>query len=83
MKHLMGLRTFIGVLVGILALVVGLKLVHPEHRKDVYVFFSGSLVGLIGALAAKSVGAKAVGDGEGLKQGLKNLMGPSKPGDPP
>lgn len=77
-----GWRTFVVTLVGILALVVGLKLVTGEHRKDVFVFFSGALVGLASAYAAKSVGTKAVA-GDGLKAGLENLLTASKPGDPP
>jgi hypothetical protein len=43
MKSLEGLRTFIVTLVSILTLIVGLKLVSPDHRKDVFVFFSGAL----------------------------------------
>lgn len=82
MKRLDGLRTFIVTLTGILTLVIGLKLVNPEHRKDVFVFFAGSLVGLAGAQVVKSVGTSAVG-GEGLKGGIENLMTNKKPGDSP
>ena len=81
MKKIEGWRTFSVVLVGITTLLIGLKLVKDEHRKDVYVFFSGGLVGLASAYAAKSVGAKAVG-GDGLGGGLTNLMTPKKPGEP-
>ena len=80
MKKIEGWRTFVVTLVGVLALVVGLKLVSPDHRKDCYVFFSGGLVGLASAYAAKSVGSTAVG-GEGLKGGLENLMTAKKPGE--
>jgi hypothetical protein len=82
MKKIEGWRTFTVTLIGILALVVGLKLTREEHRKDVFVFFSGALVGLASAYAAKSVGSKAVG-GEGLVGGWKNLVTASKPGEPP
>ena len=81
MKKIEGWRTFVVTLVGVLALVVGLKLVSPDHRKDVFVFFSGALVGLASAYAAKSVGSKAVG-GDGLAGGFKNLMTDSKPTPP-
>jgi hypothetical protein len=81
-KKIEGWRTFIVTLIGILALVVGLKLVTGEHRKDVFVFFSGALVGLASAYAAKSVGTAAV-SGDGLKGGIANLLTNKKPGDPP
>jgi hypothetical protein len=80
MKSLEGLRTFIVTLVSILTLIVGLKLVSPDHRKDVFVFFSGALVGLAGAAVVKSVGTSAV-NGEGLKGGMANLMTDKKPGE--
>ena len=82
MKKIEGWRTFSVVLAGIFMLVLGLWFVSPDHRKDVYVFFSGGLVGLASAYAAKSIGTKAVG-GDGLTGGFKNLMGTSKPGDAP
>ena len=81
MKKIEGWRTFIVALVGIFMLVLGLWFVSPDHRKDVYVFFSGGLVGLASAYAAKSVGSKAVGGG-GLKGGLDNLLTAKKPGEP-
>ncbi len=80
MKRIEGWRTFVVTLVGILALVVGLKLVSGDHRKDVFVFFSGALVGLASAYAAKSVGSKAV-SGDGLKGGIENLLTAKKPGE--
>ncbi len=82
MKRIEGWRTFIVTMVGIGVLFAGLWLVMPEHRKDVFVFFAGSLVGLAGAQVVKSVGTQAV-NGEGLKKGLENLMTPSKPGGTP
>lgn len=81
MKKIEGWRTFSVVILGILMLVLGLFFVKDEHRKDVYVFFSGGLVGLATAYAAKSVGTSAVG-GDGLAGGLKNLMTDKKPGEP-
>jgi hypothetical protein len=78
-----GLRTFLVTLVAILALVVGLKLLQADQRGAAFVFFATALVGLAGAQVVKSVGSKAVGEGEGITQGFKNLMGPSRPGDPP
>ena len=81
MKKIEGWRTFSVVLVGIAMLVLGLFLVSPDHRKDVYVFFSGGLVGLASAYAAKSVGTSAVG-GDGLKGGVANLLTDKKPGGP-
>ena len=81
MKKIEGWRTFIIILVAIGVLLVGLFFVKDDHRKDVFVFFSGALVGLASAYAAKSVGTKAV-SGEGLKGGLENLMTAKKPGDP-
>ena len=82
MKKIEGWRTFIVVLVSIGVLVLGLFFVSPDHRKDVFVFFSGGLVGLASTYVAKAIGVRAVG-GEGLKGGVANLMGPSKPGDTP
>jgi lysophospholipid acyltransferase (LPLAT)-like uncharacterized protein len=81
MKKIEGWRTFSVVLVGIAMLVLGLWFVHPEHRKDVFVFFSGGLVGLASAYVTKAIGIAAVG-GEGLKGGISNLMTPKKPGEP-
>ena len=81
MKKIEGWRTFTVVLVAIGMLVLGLFFVKDEHRKDVYVFFSGGLVGLASAYAAKSVGSKAV-EGAGLKGGLESLMTAKKPGEP-
>ena len=77
-----GLRTFIVTLIAILTLVIGMKLVSADKRADVFVFFATALVGLAGAAVVKSVGSAAV-NGDGLKQGMANLIGPSKPGDPP
>jgi hypothetical protein len=73
-----GYRTFVAGLVGILALVIGLKLVDVGQRHTAYVFFASGIVGIITALFAKSVGTAAVG-GEGLKGGVANLMTSSKP----
>ena len=81
MKKIEGWRTFIIILVAIGVLLVGLFFVKDDHRKDVFVFFSGARVGRASAYAAKSVGTKAV-SGEGLKGGLENLMTAKKPGDP-
>jgi hypothetical protein len=81
MKKIEGWRTFSVVLVAITTLLIGLKLVSPDHRKDVYVFFSGGLVGLATAYAAKAVGTKAV-QGDGLSGGFQNLMTAKKPGEP-
>jgi hypothetical protein len=80
-KKIDGWRTFVVVLVAIIMLVLGLFFVKDEHRKDVYVFFSGGLVGLASAYAAKSVGTAAVG-GAGLKGGFATLMTDKKPGEP-
>lgn len=81
MKKIEGWRTFIVTLVAVGVLVWGLYLVSPDHRKDVFVFFAGSLVGLAGAQVVKSVGSAAV-SGEGLKGGVANLMTNKKPGEP-
>lgn len=81
MKKIEGWRTFSVVLVAILMLVLGLFFVKEDQRKDVYVFFSGALVGLASAYAAKSVGTAAV-SGDGLKGGLANLLTAKKPGEP-
>lgn len=79
-----GLRTFIGVMVGIVALVVGLTLVDVTQRRDVFFAFAGAVVGALGVLGAKSVGSSAVA-GDGLSGGVRNLMTPAKPpgGDKP
>ena len=80
-QKLEGLRTWTVTLIAILTLIVGLKLVSTEHRKDVFVFFATALVGLAGAQAVKSIGSAAV-SGEGLKGGFANLMTDKKPGEP-
>ena len=82
MKKIEGWRTFIVILVAIAMLVLGLFFVKDDHRKDVFVFFSGALVGLASAYAAKSVGTAAV-SGTGLKGGIDSLLTSKKPGDPP
>ena len=81
MKKIEGWRTYSVVILGILMLVLGLWLVKDEHRKDVFTPFSWGLVGLALAYAGKSVGTTATG-GDGIVGGFKNLMTPSKPGDP-
>lgn len=84
-KELRGYRTLIATLVGVLALVVGMKLVHPEKRHEVFVFFSGGIVGLIGAIAAKSsVGTLAGGGGTaGAWKALTSSQKPGPPAPPP
>jgi hypothetical protein len=77
-----GYRTLLAGLVGMLCLVVGLKLLSVEQRGAAFVFFAGGIGSIVAALVVKSVGTSAVG-GEGVTQGWKNVMGPSKPGDPP
>lgn len=81
MKKIEGWRTFTVVLVGICMLLVGLFFVKDDHRKEVYSAFSWGLVGLASAYATKSIGTKAVG-GDGLVGGVKNLLTPTKPGEP-
>ena len=80
MKKIEGWRTFIVTNVSIVALLIGFGLVSKDHRRDAFMFFAGSLVGLAGAQVVKSVGTSAVG-GEGLKKGLENLVSTSTPGD--
>jgi hypothetical protein len=82
MKELRGYRTLIAGLIGMLCMVVGLKLVAMEHRGGAYVFFATGISAIVAGLVTKSIGTSAV-NGEGLKQGFKNLVGPSRPGDPP
>jgi hypothetical protein len=82
MKELRGYRTLIAGLIGMLCMVVGLKLVAAEHRGAAYVFFATGISAIVAGLVTKSIGTSAV-NGEGLKQGFKNLVGPSKPGDAP
>ena len=77
-----GYRTLIAGLIGMLCMVVGLKLVAQEHRGAAYVFFATGISAIVAGLVTKSVGTNAV-NGEGLKQGVANLMGPSKPGENP
>jgi vacuolar-type H+-ATPase subunit I/STV1 len=81
MKELRGYRTLIAGLIGMLCMVVGLKLVAAEHRGAAYVFFATGISAIVAGLVTKSVGTSAV-NGEGLKQGWKNLVGPSTPGEP-
>ncbi|MEY2669193.1 MAG: hypothetical protein RJA59_1831, partial [Pseudomonadota bacterium] len=52
-----------------------------EHRGGAYVFFATGISAIVAGLVTKSVGTSAV-NGEGLKQGWKNLVGPSVPGEP-
>jgi preprotein translocase subunit SecG len=80
MKHLMGLRTFIGCLVAIVALVVGLWLLKEDQRGGAYFAFGGSIVAALGVLGTKST-LTAAANGEGLTKAMKNIAGPSKPGD--
>lgn len=79
MKALYGWRTFIGTVLAMVFLVIGLVLLDRSQRHTAYVFFAGGIVGALGALAAKSVGTAAV-NGEGLKNGLANLLTDRKPG---
>jgi hypothetical protein len=81
MRELKGYRTLIAGLIAMLCLVVGLKLVASEHRGGAYVFFATGISAIVAGLVTKSVGTSAV-NGEGLKQGFKNLVGPSTPGNP-
>jgi hypothetical protein len=81
-QKLEGLRTWTVTLIAILTLLIGLKLLKEDQRAGAFVFFATALVGLAGAQVVKSVGSAAV-NGEGLKQGMANLVGPSKPTDPP
>jgi hypothetical protein len=81
-QKLEGLRTWTVTLIAILTLLIGLKLLKEDQRAGAFVFFATALVGLAGAQVVKSVGSAAV-NGEGLKQGMANLVGTTKPGDPP
>jgi hypothetical protein len=80
-KELRGYRTLIAGLIGMLCMVVGLKLVAAEHRGSAYVFFATGISAIVAGLVTKSIGTSAV-NGDGLKQGWKNLMTTSTPGDP-
>ena len=73
MKKIEGWRTYSVVVLGIVTLVLGLWFVKDDQRKDVFVFFSGGLVGLASAYAAKSVGTAAV-SGSGIKGGIETLL---------
>lgn len=77
-----GYRTYTAGLFSLCCLVLGLWFVHAERRVDAYTSFSLAVVGIMTTLFAKSVGTSAV-NGEGLAGGMKNLRGPTKPGDPP
>ena len=57
MGKLIGYRTLIVALVGVGAAVWGFAVTPEMHRKDVWVFFSGALVGIAGTQAAKSIGS--------------------------
>jgi hypothetical protein len=75
-----GFRTLLAGLIGMLCLVIGLKLLNADQRGAAYVFFSGGIGAIVASLVVKSIGTSAV-NGEGVTQGFKNLMGPTKPGD--
>jgi hypothetical protein len=81
-EEIKGYRTLFAGLVGMALLLVGLWLLKDDQRGAAYVFFSGGILSIVASLVVKSVGTSAV-NGEGLKQGMANLMGPSKPGDNP
>ena len=81
-EEIKGYRTLFAGIFGMVVLLVGLWLLAKDHRHEAYFAFATGVWCIIGALAAKSVGTSAVG-GEGLKQGMANLLGPTKPGDPP
>jgi len=82
MKELKGSRTLIAGIIGMVCLVIGLWLIKEDQRGAAYTFFAAGIGCIIGALTVKSVGTAAV-EGNGLTRGFKNLVGPSKPGDPP
>jgi hypothetical protein len=79
---MMGYRTLFAGIFGMVVLLAGLWLLAKDHRHEAYFAFATGIGCIIGALAAKSVGTSAV-SGEGLKQGLANLTGPTKPGGTP
>jgi hypothetical protein len=81
MKVAEGMRTFTFGLVCLAVLLGGYSLVAEAGRAGVFGFFVGAIVGLMTALAGKSVAVSAV-SGDGLKGGLENLMTPKKPGEP-
>jgi hypothetical protein len=80
-KHIYGLRTLIAGLFGMVVLLAGLWLLAKDHRHEAYFAFATGIGCIIGALAAKSVGATAVG-GDGIKGGVANLLTSKKPGEP-
>ena len=60
---------------------MGLWFVQAGHRHEAYFAFATGIGAVVGALAVKSVGAAAVG-GDGITNGVKNLLTDRKPGDP-
>ena len=81
-----GMRTLLAGLVGMAVLLAGLWLLERGHRHEAYFAFATGIGAIIAALAAKStltsVGTAAVG-GDGIVQGVKNVLSPSKPGETP
>lgn len=78
---LIGNRTLLAGLFGMVCLVLGLWFLALDHRHEAYFAFATGVGAIVASLAAKSVGESAVA-GDGLKGGLQNLLTPSKPGDP-
>ncbi|MEI6225608.1 MAG: hypothetical protein WCS72_12685 [Deltaproteobacteria bacterium] len=81
-EKLHGLRTFYACLIGIVAIVFCFWLIKEDQRGAAALVAFGSIVGALGVLGTKST-LTAAANGDGLIQAVKNIAGPTKPGDPP
>jgi hypothetical protein len=77
-----GKRTLLFGLACLLALLVGLWLVDPVARGQVYGFFGGAVAGLMAAVAGKA-SVDALAQGGGVQGAKAALMTDAKPGGTP
>jgi hypothetical protein len=80
-KDLMGFRTFIAGLLGILALTFTMWMIPDAKRADAFFAYAGGIVGILTTLAGKAA-VDSLSNGTGFRGAVSAFMTDAKPGTP-